>query len=301
MRRLIYYLLSILGLNAIYTCCALGLAMLVSFNINIAAAQQTSYVDPTQQAADDKAQTSKLPAPTETKKDYSKEPYVIEYSRIAYRFESDGTGRREISIRVRVQSEAGVKGLGQLRFGYNSASEKLEIPYVRVIKPDGSVITAGADAVQELNEPIQRTVYTDFHEKHVIVPGLRPGDVLECQTIATIHTPMAPGQFWMQHDFQKKAIVLDEQLEVDIPAARTVKLKTKPGFDPKITESNGHRIYSWSTSSLSREEEETKSDASQEKKKKEEETGRRYSGCAAHFVLKLGGSRALVRGPGEGP
>lgn len=265
MRRLIYCLLSNLGLNAIYTCCLLGLLIFVSFNI--AFAEQASSISPTQQAADDKAQTSKLSAPTETKKDYSKEPYVIEHSRIAYRFENDGTGRREISLRVRVQSEAGVKGLGQLRFGYNSASEKLEIPYVRVIKPDGSVITAGADAVQELNEPIQRTVYTDFHEKHVIVPGLRPGDVLECQTIATIHTPMAPGQFWVQHDFQKKAIVLDEQLEVDIPAARTVKLKTKPGFDPKITESNGRRIYSWSTSNLSREDE-TKSDESQEKIKK---------------------------------
>ncbi|HKV93301.1 MAG TPA: DUF3857 domain-containing protein, partial [Candidatus Angelobacter sp.] len=225
-----------------------------------------SSVSPTQQAAGEKTQISKLSAPTQTKPDYSKEPYVIEHSKTTYRFENDGTGRKEVTIRVRVQSEAGVKGLGQLRFGYNSASEKLEIPYVRVIKPDGSVVTAGADAVQELNEPIQRTVYTDFHEKHVIVPGLRPGDVLESQAVITIHTPMAPGQFWMQLNSQKRTIVLDEQLEVDIPAARTVKLKTKPGFDPKITESNGRRIYSWSTSNLSREDE--KSDASQEKKKK---------------------------------
>lgn len=81
-----------------------------------------------------------------------------------FQFESDGTGRKEQLLRVRVQSEAGVKRWGQLRFGYNSASERLDIPSIRVIKQDGSVVTAGPDAVQELNEPIQRTapIYTDF-------------------------------------------------------------------------------------------------------------------------------------------
>lgn len=270
MRRLIHCLLLTLGLNAAYTDCVHGLPILVSFDI--AAAEQTSFVSPIKQAADEKAQIPKPSSPIETKADYSKESFVIERYRTNVRFEDDGTGRKEEVIRVRVQSEAGVKRWGQVRFRYNSASERLEIPYVRVVKPDGSVVTAGADAVQELSEPIQRTVYTDSHEKHVIVPGLRPGDVLECRTVTTIHTPMAPGQFWMQRDFQKSAIVLDEQLEVDIPAARTVKLKTKPGLDPKITEGISRRIYTWSTSNLSREDD-AKPGASKDQKKKKKRPG----------------------------
>jgi hypothetical protein len=264
MRHFICNALLVFGLALVLTAGALTFIVLVSSDI--AVAEQTSSA-PAPQTSSSTQQGGNAFASAGTKPDYSKEPFVIERYRTAFRFENDGTGRKEEVIRVRVQSEAGVKGWGQLRFGYNSASERLEIPYVRVIKPDGTVVTAGADAVQELSEPIQRTVYTDFHEKHVIVPGLRPGDVLECQTITTIHTPMAPGQFWMQRDFQKSAIVLDEQLEIEIPAARTVKLKTKPGFDPKIRESDDRRIYSWSTSNLSREDE-TKSDASQERKKK---------------------------------
>ena len=51
-----------------------------------------------------------------------------------------------------------------------------------------------------------------------------------------IHTPLAPSQFWTEYDFDKNNIVLDEQLEVTFPRGRTLKLKTKPGFDPKITE-----------------------------------------------------------------
>ncbi|MGA7379298.1 MAG: DUF3857 domain-containing protein, partial [Terriglobales bacterium] len=163
-----------------------------------------------------------------TKPNYSKQPFVTEQVKARFRFENDGRGREEQVLRVRVQSEAGVQRWGQLRFGYNAASESFEIPYVRVMKQDGSVVTAGADAVQELSEPVQRIapVYTDYREKHVTVPGLRPGDVLECETVTVIHTPLAPGQFWMQYDFHENDVVLDEQLEIDLPAARTVKLKT---------------------------------------------------------------------------
>jgi tetratricopeptide (TPR) repeat protein len=205
------------------------------------------------------------------KPDYSKEPYIIEQIRERMRFEDDGTGRKDRVVRIRVQSEAGVQQWGQLRFGYNAASERFEIASVRVIKQDGSVVTAGAEAVQDLSgvTAFQRSapVYTDYHEKHVTVPGLRPGDVLECETAITTHTALAPGQFWTQYDFQKKAIILDEQLEIDVPAGRTVKLKTKPGMEAKIAKEKGRRLYRWSSSHLVREDED-KADDLQKKAKK---------------------------------
>jgi tetratricopeptide (TPR) repeat protein len=204
------------------------------------------------------------------KPDYSKEGYVIEQIHAHYRFESDGTGREERSLRVRVQSEAGVQGWGQLRLGYNSANEKLDIPYVRVLKADGTIVTAGADAVQDVNGSVQQfaPVYTDYREKHVSVPGLRPGDVLEYEAVKLLHAPLAPGQFWTQYDFVQNSIVLDEQLEINVPAGRTVKLKNKPGMDPKITDENGRRIYRWTSSHLVEEDEGKDKDNKGKKKKK---------------------------------
>ena len=229
--------------------------------------------------------------------DYSKEGYVIEQVRSRYRFESDGTGRKVNSFRVRVQSEAGVQGWGQLRIGYNSANEKLDIVSVRVLKADGTVVAAGPEAVQDVNGSVTQfaPVYTDYREKHVSVPGLRPGDVLECEVVNVIQTALAPGQFWMQHDFNQTSIVLDEQLEVDVPASRVVKLKNKAGMDPKITEENGRRIYRWTSNHLIQEDEKKdKEDKDKKKKKKKnpdavadvqmttfsswEEVGRWYAG-----------------------
>ena len=201
-------------------------------------------------------------AVTDPKADYSKEGYVIEQIRSRYRFEGDGTGREEGFVRIKVQSEAGVQRWGQLRFGYNSANEKLDISYVHVLKGDGSVVKASPEAVQDLSSAVQQAapVYTDYREKHVSVPGLRPGDELEFESVKVLHTPLAPGQFWMQHDFTQSSIVLDEQLEVDIPAGRVAKVKNKAGVDPKITEENGRRTYHWTSAHLIEEDEENSKD-----------------------------------------
>ena len=208
--------------------------------------------------------------PEMPKHDYSPEAFVVEQYRSRYRFESDGTGRKETVARIRVQSEAGVQQWGQIQIGYNSANERVEIAYVRVIKADGSVVKAGEDAVQDLSAPLeqQAPVYTDYRQKHITVPGLRPGEVLEYDIVTVIHTALAPGQFWADYEFDKNNIMLDEELDVDVPADRPIKLKNKPGMDPKITEAKGRRVYHWTSSHLEREDEARDRDKDKKDKKK---------------------------------
>src|SRR5215471_5884507 len=217
-------------------------------------------------SGDKSAGTPAAPPKTDNKRDYSQESFVIEKMHSRYRFDADGTGRKEITARIRVQSEAGVQQWGQLQVGYNSANERVEIPYVRVLKQDGSVVKANEDAVQDLSAPIEREapVYTDYRQKHITVPGLRPGEVLEYDMVTVIHTPLATGEFWTEYEFDKNNIILDETLEVDVPSDRAVKLKHKSGMDPKITEDNGRRTYHWASSHLEREDD----DKAKDKKKK---------------------------------
>ncbi len=204
--------------------------------------------------------------------DHSQESYVVEKLKSSFRFENDGTGRREVYARIKVQSEAGVEQWGQLVVGYNSANERVDIPYVRVLKLDGSTVTAPAESVQDLSIPLEKEapVYTDYRQKHVTVPGLRPGEELEYDFVTITHTALAPGQFWMEHDFAQSGTVLDEQLELDVPKDRNIKLKTKPGNDPKITEANGRRLYAWTSSHIDKDEDDKKKDK-QKKPRKEPE------------------------------
>ena len=179
---------------------------------------------------------------------YSQEAYVVEHNRTAMRYENDGTGQEEIEASVRIVSESGVQALGQFKIGYSALSDKVDIAYLRVRKPDGTVVTAQESAVQDLTTTPNAPVYTDYHEKHVSVPSLRPGDVLEYKVVRTIFNPLAPDQFWASYNFAETGTVLDEQLEINVPKARHIKMKTRPGFDPKVTEEGDRRIYRWTHS-----------------------------------------------------
>jgi len=220
------------------------------------------------------AATVKMQPAKEKDQDYSQEAFVIEKLLTQFRFEKDGTGQREVRLRARVQSEAGVQGFGQLIFPYTSGNEKLEIENVSVHKSDGTVVTAAASDVQDLTAPISREapIYTDLRQKHVTVPGLRPGDVLEYHLIWQVHTPLAPNHFWLEHDFLgKNLIVLDEQLEVNIPIASVVKLKAEPGLDPAIKDQDGRRTYTWKHKNLQREDKDEKEERAKRKSSDEDE------------------------------
>src|SRR5262249_33738580 len=144
--------------------------------------------------------------------------------------------------------------------------------YVRVHKADSSTVTAPADAIQDLSIPLEREapVYTDYRQKHITVPGLRPSEELEYDYVIVTSTPLAQGQFWMEYDFAKSGTVLDEQLELNVPKDRVIKLKTKPGKDPKISEENGRRVYAWRSSHVDEEDKDKDKDKSKDKKKKRE-------------------------------
>ena len=190
--------------------------------------------------------------------DYSKEPFVVESLRSRAQFENDGTGRFENTARIRVQTDAGAQALGQLVFPYNSASERLEVAYVRVRRRDGSVMEADHTTFQDLSMQAVRDapVYSDAREKHVSVPALRAGEVLEYQVTEVIEHPPAPGQFWFRYDFERSAITLEQQLELNVPLGRALKLEARPGRDAKIEEAADRRIYRWSGSRLSRQDDE---------------------------------------------
>ena len=59
--------------------------------------------------------------PADPKPDYSKEAFVDEEDLTKIAFENDGTSTREASVRVRIQSDAGVQRYSVLSFAYQRA------------------------------------------------------------------------------------------------------------------------------------------------------------------------------------
>src|ERR1700675_953992 len=157
------------------------------------------------------SQVKEKPAPMQ---DYTKEAYVIEKLQTRITEEADGSGTREVTAEVKVLAEAGVKAFAVLTFTYTSANEVVDVDYVRVRKPDGTVVKTPDYNVQDMPAEVSRAapLYSDIHEKHVAVKGLGVGDVLEYLVRFRVVKPQVPGHFWYEHSFAKDAIIKDEKL-----------------------------------------------------------------------------------------
>ena len=95
----------------------------------------------------------------------SEEAAIFERILNRVHFENDGTEVSETEAVVRIQSQAGVEEFGQLVFGYSSATEKLEVEYVRVRKPDGQVVVTPESTAQDFAPDVlkEAPMYSDSH------------------------------------------------------------------------------------------------------------------------------------------
>jgi len=202
------------------------------------------------------AQSLSAPAPAKAAAqtpDLSKEGMVLEKAYTRIRMEADGTGSRETISRVRVLADSGVKQMAVLTFTYTASNQQVEIGYVRVIKPDGTVVVTPDYNVQDMPADVTRQapMYSDIHQKHVAVKGLAVGDTLESKVTLRTLKPEVPGQFWFEYSFEKNLIILDEQLYLDLPAGKPV-IVASPDLQPTLTTAEGRTLYHWASSNLAR-------------------------------------------------
>src|SRR5258706_11737611 len=205
-------------------------------------------------------QAQSAPKSAAAKPDYSQEAFVMEQYGRKVRLENDWTSMREDSALVCVQSDAGVRQYGLLTFSYPSATGVFEIDYVRVRKPDGTVVEAPSENIQDMAAEITREApfYSALREKQIAVKGLGVGDVLEFAMHERVTKPLAPGQFWLDYTFTKNLILLDERLEVTLPRERAVKVKS-PDYKPAVSEAGAYRTYTWATANLQRKDDSSRS------------------------------------------
>jgi tetratricopeptide (TPR) repeat protein/transglutaminase-like putative cysteine protease len=213
--------------------------LLVSFLLAMATAQAPPPTPP------NKITDQTTPDPN------SEEAAIFERILNHVRFENDGTDVTETEAVVKIQSQAGVEEFGQLVFGYSSATEKLEIEYVRVRKPDGQVVTTPESTAQDFAPDVlkEAPMYSDYRQRHISVAALQPGDTLEYRTVTRVTTPLAAGNFWYEATFPKGVVVKEDRLIVDIPKAREIKLQS-PTHQPEIKDTADRRIYTWSVKNI---------------------------------------------------
>ncbi len=201
--------------------------------------------------------------------DYSAEAVVIQHLDTVYTMAADGTGSRKVTMAARVGSDAAVRQLGIVTIGFAGSAERVEIDYVRVKRPDGTVIQTPVSGAMEMPAPItqQAPFYSDLKQTQIPVRSLGVGDTLEWQVRVIRTKAEAPGQFWGQDSFIEDSVVLSQTLELRVPENTPVTVWS-PTRKPAELVDGAERVYRW-TGSQTKPTAGKEADAERELKKKQ--------------------------------
>ncbi len=175
-----------------------------------------------------------------------KEALVVEKLATNVTFAKDGTGQREQTYVIRVQSDAAVRELGVLA---SPIQRGKRASGVRLRAGQESRWERGIDAhfdgsgYSRPKSPGPRRPTAICGKSRSRSGHSSAGDVLEYQVRAVRTKPDVPNQFRYTHDFFKGGIVLEETLRIVIPAGQYVKVKS-PALNPQLEEENGQKELS---------------------------------------------------------
>jgi transglutaminase-like putative cysteine protease len=169
------------------------------------------------------------------------------------RLEADGTGTRTFRQVIQVLKPAAATRLQEQSFSWSPGHQKLTVNWIRVVKPDGTVISDAPSQVQESDVPAARNtpVYTDQRIRRASLSGVAPGTLVDYSWTIEETKPFMPRDFFEGWRVTTGNYVGRSRLIVDVPANLTPRIR-ETNLDFKRVErvGNGRHTYTWAAADV---------------------------------------------------
>jgi len=169
------------------------------------------------------------------------------------RVERDGRTTTTYRQVVHVLTREAAEQWGEQSFSYDPRYERLTVNWVRVVRPDGTVLSTQPVHEQESKAPVAQTapVYTDMRVRRLSLGGVAPNTIVDYSYTTETLSPVADGDFWLQWYVTTARLTRRSRYIVDLPE----------GFEPRIIEENvrfprqtitgmGRRVHTWATAEV---------------------------------------------------
>jgi hypothetical protein len=228
---------------------ACALALLTGVATRDASAQTSPATAPAAQTSDSIVRLARDPG-TQTGA-----PWVILLDELELRVEPDGRNTERHRTVVQLLTDAGARNKAEQSFGYAPGHQGFTLDWVRVLKPNGVVISDKPALEQDADVPVamQNPVYQDQKIRRLSLAGVAAGTILDLAWTVDEKAPYRPGDFYDRWYMNSVA---------DVVRSRFV-LNTPETFQPRIVERNlnfrrrdstsaGRRITTWAAGPMSR-------------------------------------------------
>ena len=185
--------------------------------------------------------------------DHPDEPYVVLFDDGIVRVEADGRGTRTYRQVIQVLKQDAAADFGEQVFSYSRRRERLTINWLRVVRPDGSVVSDSAAHEEETDAPTAMSdpVYSDTRIHRASLAGVAAGTLVDWSyTIETLQ-PVMPGDFFSSWSITNGRLTRRSRLILDVPASLTPRIRERNvRFARHVAEGHGRRVYTWATSEV---------------------------------------------------
>ena len=164
------------------------------------------------------------------------------------RVEPDGTGRRTFRVVLQVLQASAVAAAAERQFSWQPSRQDLVIDWVRVLRPDGTVIsdTPSTDQTGDVTAQMQNPMYVDSRTRRMSLAGVAVNTIIDVQYTMSDRAPWRDGDFMIAWSFSPPAPVHTSQLRVSVPESFSPRIiETNLTFKRAQTVENGRRIMEW--------------------------------------------------------
>jgi transglutaminase-like putative cysteine protease len=167
--------------------------------------------------------------------------------------QTDGTGTITYRQVAQILNRDAIDTWSEETFGYDGDRQRFRLNWAKVVRPDGSVVSAKPihEQVADVPVPEQSPVYTDLKRVRVSLGGVDVGTIVDYSyTIETVK-PVMPREFYANWSINTGGTVRRSRYIVDVPEGYLLReadhhLKVQP----RVTHANGRVVREWSTHDL---------------------------------------------------
>jgi transglutaminase-like putative cysteine protease len=187
--------------------------------------------------------------------DYPNEPVVLLLDDGVVRYEANGTGAKTYRQVTQILSPDAVDDYAEHEFSYAPGHQRLTVNWIRVVRPDGTVVSKAPTQVQDADVPatIGDPVYTDAKVRRYSLSGVAPGTIVDWSYTIEERKPFLPGDFSLSWSVHTGRVTRLSRYIVDLPASfRPRLIERNLTFARQETVTGGRRTYTWATRDVPR-------------------------------------------------
>ena len=166
---------------------------------------------------------------------------------------ANGQSKRTYRQVAQILTQDGVENWAEQRFSFEPGHQKLTVNWIRVVKPNGEVVSAKPSHVQDSDVPatMGNPVYADRKVRRASLSGVAVGTIVDYSYTIEELKPYRPGDFLTSWSITTGLPTRRSRFIVDMPANVMPHLIERNLRKPaKVTTASGRRVYTWTAADL---------------------------------------------------